>query len=161
MPSAEGPLPGFGNAAQLGIAMKFFMMAGVLLFAGVGSVSAQGYVGGSSVGAGAGLNGAGTLNGSGTMNGGSSTTGRVSDPRHTDNIQATNPGEFVPSTFENYPAALSMGEEARRARPLTVVEAARFAQQAKAAAAAKSALVLEKDSEGKLIVVETKPVQPK
>ena len=139
--------------------MKLFMVAGALLFVGVGSVRAQGYVGGSSVGAGSGLNGAGTLNGSGSMNGGSSTTGRVSEPRHTDNVQATNPGEFVPSTFENYPAALSMGEEARRARPLTVVEAARFAQQGKTAAATKPTLVLEKNSEGKLIVVETKPVQ--
>ena len=141
--------------------MKLFMMAGALLFVGVGSVSAQGYVGGSSVGAGSGLNGVGTLNGSGTVNSVGSTSGRVSEPRHTDNVQARNPGEFVPSTFENYPAALSMGEEARRARPLTVVEAARLAQQTKAAAAIRPAIVLEKDAEGKLMVLGTTPVQAK
>lgn len=140
--------------------MKFLVMAGVLLFLGVGSASAQGYVGGSSVGAGSGLNGVGTLNGSGAMNGGSSTSGRVAEPRHTDNNQAKNPGEFVPSTFENYSVALSMGEAAGRGRPLTVVEAARFAQQAKAAAT-KPAIVLEKDAEGKLIVLGTTPVQAK
>jgi hypothetical protein len=151
MRSAEGPLPGFGNAAQLGIAMKLLVMAGVLLFFGVGSASAQG----------SGLNGVGTLNSSGAMNGSSSTSGRVAEPRQTANVQATNPREFVPSTFENYPAAVSMGEEARRARPLTVVEGSRLAQQTKAAAAEKPAIVLEKDSEGKLIVLEMKPVQPK
>ena len=113
------------------------------------------------MGAGAGLNGVGTLNGSGAMNGGSSASGRVAEPRHTDNVQAKNPGEFVPSAFENYPAALSMGEEAGRVRPLTVVEAARFAQQAKAAANTKPAIVLEKDAEGKLIVLGTTPVQAK
>lgn len=161
MRSAGGPLPGFGNAAHLGIAMKLFMMAAVLLFVGVGSVSAQGYVGGSSVGAGSGLNGVGTLNGNGTINSVGSTSGRVLEPRHTDNVQARNPGEFVPSTFENYPAALSMGEAAERMRQPTVAEAARLAQQARAAGVTKPALVLEKDAEGKLIVVETKPIQPK
>ena len=113
------------------------------------------------MGAGSGLNGVGTLNGSGTVNSVGSTSGRVSEPRHTDNVQARNPGEFVPSTFENYPAALSMGEEAGRVRPLTVVEAARLAQQAKAAATTKPAILLEKDAEGKLVVLGTTPVQAK
>lgn len=161
MRSAEGPWPGFGDAAQLGIAMKIFMMAAVLLFLAVGSASAQANIGGSSVGAGAGLSGVGSLNGNSSMNGGSSSSGRVAEPRPAANVQAKNPGDFVPSTFENYPAAVSMGEEAMRARPLTVVEAARRAQQAKAAATGKSAIVLEKDTEGKLIVVEAAAVRAK
>jgi hypothetical protein len=161
MPSAEGHCRDSAMRRTWGRAMKFFMMAGVLLFAGVGSVSAQGYVGGSSVGAGSGLNGVGTVNGSGSINGGSSATGGVSEPRHTENVQARNPGEFVPSTFENYPAALSLGEAAERMRQPTVAQAARLAQQARAAGVTKPALLLEKNSEGKLIVVETKPIQPK
>jgi hypothetical protein len=141
--------------------MKFLVMAGILLFAGIGSASAQGYVGGSTVGAGSGLNGVGAINGAGAMNGDSSAKGHVSAPRPAENIQATNPGEFVPSTFQNYPDALGMGEAAGRVRPLTVVEAARSAQQAKAASVAKPAIVLEKDTEGKLIVFEIKQVQNK
>jgi hypothetical protein len=141
--------------------MKFLVMAGILFFAGIGSARAQGYVGGPTVGGGSGLNGIGGINRAGAINSGSSATGHVSDPRPAENIQATNPGEFVPSTFQNYPAALGMGEAAGRRRPLTVVEAARSAQQEKAASVARPAKVLEKDAEGKLIVIETNPAPNK
>jgi hypothetical protein len=73
----------------------------------------------------------------------------------------TNPGEFVPSTSQNYPAELAMGEAAGRRRPLAVVEAARSARQAKAASVARPAKILEKDAEGKLIVVEIKQAHNK
>lgn len=134
-------------------------MAAMLLLVGVGSVRAQGYVGGGSGGAGSGLNGVAGMNGAGALNGGSSAAGQVSEPRHIENVQATNPGEFVPSTFENYSVALSLGKAAGRNRQLTVVEAARLSQQARAAGTARPAIVLEKNAEGKLIIVETKPAQ--
>jgi hypothetical protein len=141
--------------------MKFLVMAGILLFAGIGSAAAQAYVGapgsGSSVGAGPSLNGGTGINGAGAINGASPTNSTVgSDSQPSRNVQATNPGEFVPSTFENYDAAVGMGEDTVRFRPLSVVEAARRAQQAKASAATKPAIFLEKDSEGKLIVVQSK-----
>jgi hypothetical protein len=141
--------------------MKFWTMAGILLFAGVGSAGAQGMVGGTgsgSVGGAASLNSATGLNASNSINTAnaspSSTVGADAGPAQND--QARNPGEFVPSTFQNYHAALGLGEEAGRARPVSVVEAARLARQTKATSAAKPSVVLDKDAEGKLIVVQAK-----
>jgi hypothetical protein len=151
----------------MGIAMKFLMMAGILLFVGIGSAGAQAYVGGpgsgTNVGAGSSLNSTSGINGAGAINTANSASNSNvgSDSQPAQNVQATNSGEFVPSTFENYRAAVSMGEEAGHVRPPTVVEAARLAQQVKAANAAKPAIVLEKDAEGKLIIVETEPAGTK
>jgi hypothetical protein len=134
--------------------MKFLLVAGVLLLVGTGSANAQSMSNVGSIGAGSSLNGASSVNHSATMNpNGGSSAGIVSDPRSSKSVEGTNPGEFVPSTFESYDAALSLGEMAKRVRPLTVVEAARLAQQAKANPGAKPALVLEKDPDGNLIVV--------
>lgn len=147
-------MPGFGSVAQLGMLMKFLLAAGVLLLVGIGSTQAQSLSNVGSIGGGSSLNGSSSMNHSPTMNtGGGSSTGSVSNSRPSKNVEATNPGEFVPSTFESYDAALSLGEIANRMHPLTIVEAARLAQQAKANPAAKPALVLEKDAEGNLIVV--------
>jgi hypothetical protein len=141
----------------MGIAMKIMVMAGILLFVTIGSASAQGHIGGLGAGGGSGLNSGGAINsGSATSK---SPVGL--DSRPSPNVQATNPGEFVPSTFENYEAAVGMGEEARRARTATVVEAAHVAQQMKAARPTKPTIVLEEDSEGKLMVMETTRVQTK
>jgi hypothetical protein len=147
-------LPGFGSVAHRGIQMKFLLVAGVLLLAGTGSANAQSMSNVGTIGGGSSLNGASSVNNSPTMNpSGGSSGGVVSDPRSSKSVEGTNPGEFVPSTCESYDAALSLGEIAKRIHPLTVVEAARLAQQAKANPAAKPALLLEKDPDGNLIVV--------
>jgi hypothetical protein len=72
------------------------------------------------------------------------------------NIEATNPGEYVPSTCENYDSAVNIGRNARLIRPPTLVEAARTAQQARATGALKPAIVLDKDGEGNLVIVTAK-----
>jgi hypothetical protein len=147
-------LPGFGSVAQLGMPMKFILAAGALLFVGMGSTQAQSLSNVGSVGGGSSLNGSSSVNNSPTINtGGGSSSLSVSSPRPSKNVDATNPGEYVPSTFESYDAALSLGEIAKRMHQPTIVEAARLAQQAKANPAAKPALVLEKDGDGNLIVV--------
>ena len=140
--------------------MRFLVLAGCLLFIGVGSAQAQSSFGalGNNVGGGSSLNSAGSLNHAGEINfGGSSGSSSLPDtqqPRR--NVEATNPGEFVPSTFENYDTALNMGQDATHARPLSVADAARMAQKARAAATTKPAIRLEKDAEGKLVIVEAK-----
>ena len=152
--SAEGALPGFGSVAQLGMPMKLILAAGALLFVGMGSTQAQSLSNVGSVGGGTSLNGSSSVNNSPTINtGGGSSSLPVSSPRPSKNVDATNPGEYVPSTFESYDAALSLGEIAKRMHQPTIVEAARLAQQAKANPAAKPSLVLEKDGDGNLIVV--------
>lgn len=141
--------------------MKVLVMAAVVLFAGLGPVRAQGVLGGAGSGSTIGvstLNSLGSINHSGSINtAGSSTNVTVgTDFRASSSVAGRNPGEFIPSTFENYDAALCMGEQARRARPTTVVEAARLARQAKVAAAAKPAIALDQNADGKLIVVQEK-----
>jgi hypothetical protein len=134
--------------------MKLILAAGALLFVGMGSTQAQSLSNVGSVGGGTSLNGSSSVNNSPTINtGGGSSSLPVSSPRPSKNVDATNPGEYVPSTFESYDAALSLGEIAKRMHQPTIVEAARLAQQAKANPAAKPALVLEKDGDGNLIVV--------
>src|SRR5271156_7055996 len=114
-----------------------YLLAGVLLFIAITSASAQSnFPNVGRVGGGSSLNSGSSLNGAASNGTVGSGVGSVSS-NASKNVQATNPGEFVPSTFETYDAALSMGENARRARSLTLVEAARLAQQAKAKAEAK------------------------
>jgi hypothetical protein len=138
----------------MGIQMKIPVIAIVLVLASAGAVKAQSLqsvptVGGPSIG------GSGSLNGSGAINRASSTPSPVgnSDPRASKNIEATNPGEYVPSTFENYDSAVNIGRNARLVRPPTLVEAARTAQKAKATGPLKPAIVIDKDAEGNLIIV--------
>jgi hypothetical protein len=148
--SAEGTLPGFGGAAHMGIRMKVLLMTGILILIRVSSASAQSLGGGSVINNSNSINSSGSINGVGLSQNSSPVSGTHASP----NVAATNPGEFVPSTFEDYDAALNQGENARHFRPLTVVEASRLAQQAKAAGPARSAIMLEKDAEGNLIVVQ-------
>jgi hypothetical protein len=148
--------------AQMGIQMRFLVMMGMLFSIGVGSAHAQASVGtfGGSVGAGS-INNAGSLGRNGGMNGASSATGSLPAPLVRKNADGTNPGQFVPSKYESYAAAVEMGENAMHARPPTVVEAAQMAQKEReAGAATKPAIVLEKNSDGKLIVVQPS-VQPR
>jgi hypothetical protein len=146
----------------MGMQMRFLVMTGMLLSIGVGSAHAQASVGtlGGSVGAGS-INNAGSLGRNGGMNSASSATGSLPAPIVRKNVGGTNPGQFVPSTYESYAAAVEMAEIAGRARPLTIVEAAQMAQKAKATGGAtKPAIVLDEDSDGKLIVVQPS-VQPR
>ncbi|MGD0401781.1 MAG: hypothetical protein ABSB66_01170 [Candidatus Acidiferrales bacterium] len=68
------------------------------------------------------------------------------------NVSATNPGEFVPSTFECYREAVVIGQEELDARPVTVAEAARILQTAKKSEIQKPVLIAEQDGEGRVII---------
>jgi hypothetical protein len=68
------------------------------------------------------------------------------------NVSATNPGEFVPSTFESYNEAVITGQEQLNARPLTVAEAARILQTQKKSETQKPALIVEQDANGRMII---------
>jgi len=68
------------------------------------------------------------------------------------NVSATNPGEFVPSTFESYKEAVIIGQEELNAKPLSVAEAARNLQAWKKSETQKPALIAEQDGEGRIIV---------
>lgn len=68
------------------------------------------------------------------------------------NVSATNPGEFVPSTFESYNEAVIAGREQLNARPVTVAEAARMLQASKKSEVQKPALMVEQDNNGKMII---------
>jgi hypothetical protein len=68
------------------------------------------------------------------------------------NVSATNPGEFVPSTFESYKEAVIIGQEELDAKPLSVAEAARSLQAWKKSEIQKPALIAEQDGEGRIIV---------
>jgi hypothetical protein len=62
-------------------------------------------------------------------------------------VSATNPGEFVPSTFESYKEAVIIGQEELNAKPVSVAEAARSLQAWKKSETQKPALVAEQDGE--------------
>jgi hypothetical protein len=68
------------------------------------------------------------------------------------NVSATNPGEFVPSTFESYKEAVIIGQEELNAKPVSVAEAARSLQAWKKSETQKPALIAEQDGEGRIIV---------
>ena len=67
-------------------------------------------------------------------------------------MSATNPGEFVPSTFESYKEAVIIGQEQLNARPVTVAEAARIFQAQKKSESQKHALIVEQDNNGRMII---------
>lgn len=151
-------MPGFGNVVHMGTHMKFLVMAGIVLFVSVGAANAQSLAGVPGIG-GSSINNSGSLNHSGSINSEShsSNGSSVSSAGATRSVAGTNPGEFVPSTFEEYGKALDQGEEATRMRPISLAEAARMAQKTKAAGAMKPAIILENNSEGKLVVIQAKP----
>jgi hypothetical protein len=68
------------------------------------------------------------------------------------NVSATNPGEFVPSTFESYKEAVMTGQEQLNARPVTIAEAARILQAQKKFETQKPALIVEQDDNGKMVI---------
>jgi hypothetical protein len=141
---------------------KLFVLAGILILAG----TAHAQYGGS-------LNNGGTINGSGNLN---SSTGMnnsksingdsgktASSPNSPDGVRdasvnssSKNPGLFVPSTYSSYREAVTLGLMEGQIRPLTVAEAARLSQQQKKAAKQKPAIVLEQDTNGKLMIATEK-----
>jgi hypothetical protein len=68
------------------------------------------------------------------------------------NVSATNPGEFVPSTFESYNDAVITGQEQLDARPVTIAEAARIFQAQKKTETQKPALIVEQDDNGRMVI---------
>jgi hypothetical protein len=68
------------------------------------------------------------------------------------NVSATNPGEFVPSTFESYNEAVITGQEQLNARPVTVAEAARIFQAQRKSESQKPALIVEQDDNGRMVI---------
>jgi hypothetical protein len=140
--------------------MKYLLAVGVVFFFGVGVAQAQGTsVGsGASVGSGRSVGDGGSLNSQGSINpSGPAEHGATPvDPRSSKSVAGKNPGEYVPSTFQNYDDALAEGVIEGKRRPLTLAEIARLSQQKKAAETHKPALVLEKDVDGKLILVPAK-----
>jgi hypothetical protein len=72
------------------------------------------------------------------------------------NASATNPGEFIPSTFESYKEAVMIGQEALEAKPTTVAEAARILRDWKKSEIQKPALIAEQDDAGNMIISSEK-----
>jgi hypothetical protein len=114
---------------------KIILPTGVALLAG----SAQAQMRGGSVGS------SGSLSFSHSNHGSTASAPLV-------NVSATNPGEFVPSTFQSYNEAVSTGREQLSARPVTVAEAARILQASKKSEVQKPALIGEQDNNGKMII---------
>jgi hypothetical protein len=98
-----------------------------------------------------GLNGTHGINSTGNEN--SSGIPHAASPS-TPNVSDTNPGEFIPSHFEGYADAVSDGKALANLKPITVAEMARAAQADKKAAGGKKVMVLEQDSDGKLVIME-------
>jgi hypothetical protein len=117
---------------------KTILILGIAFLAG--SAQAQ-FRGGS-------LNSAGGMNGSHSTISNSGATGSTSQG----NVGATNPGEFVPSTFESYQQAVATGQEELDARPLRLADVARILQAQKKSEIQKPALTAEQDDEGNVII---------
>ncbi len=153
--------PGFGGVAHMGIQMKTLLFAGLLLFVGVGTAHAQADIGstGGSIGTNGSINSGGSITTASGINSTSHTNnaGSVSGTPSYKNVEGQNPDAYVPSTFENYNDAVSQGDEARRTRQPSLADAARKAQQAKAAHPAKPGVVVERDATGKLVAVPATP----
>jgi hypothetical protein len=148
----------------MGMQMKTLLFAGLLLFIGVGSAHAQADVGSTtgSIGSSGSINAGGSLSSSSGLNSTASTNNgnSVSGQPSYRNAEGTNPDAYVPSTFENYDDAVTQGDAARRMRQPSLADAARKAQQAKAAHPAKPGVVVDRDATGKLITVPpSAPVQ--
>ena len=111
----------------------------------------------------------GTLNSAASISGASvgSTGGSNSNPSglsgnapSTENISATNPGEYIPSRFEVYADAVQDGEAMKNRRAMTIAEMARQSQAEKKAAEGKKVVVLDQDSNGKLTIAQPTAAVP-
>jgi hypothetical protein len=123
--------------------VAFFVVAG----------AAQAQIGGSISGH-AGINGAGGLESHGGLNPQSPILNNGTTTFN--NVFGTNPGEFVPSTFATYKDAVADAKANANKQPLTLADIARQAQAEKKAAETKSAMVLEQNSDGKLVIADPK-----
>lgn len=159
--SCWGLLPGFGGVAHMGIQMKILVFAGLLLFIGVGSAHAQADILSStgSIGNSSSLNSGGSISSSSGINSTASTTNAnsVSGQPSYRNVEGTNPDPYVPSTFANYDDAVTQGNAAQKQRQPSLADAARKAQQAKAAHPVKPGVVVDRDATGKLVTVPPSP----
>jgi hypothetical protein len=134
--------------------MKTILFAGLLLFVSVSAAQAQdiGSTTGT-VGSGSSINSSGSVSSAGGINSEPHTTNAssVSGTPSYKNVEGQNPDAYVPSTFENYDEAVNQGDEARKVRQPSLADAARKAQQAKAAHPAKPGVVLDRDANGRLV----------
>jgi hypothetical protein len=130
------------------------LLAAFMILAG--TVRAQGFGGSinniSGIGNTGGINGAASIN----LSSAARTTAPTSAPGaavdRAVNQNSKNPGEYVPSRFSSYGDAVALGVLESGIRPLTVVEAARLAQEQKKNAEQKRVIVLEKDANGNLVI---------
>jgi hypothetical protein len=143
------------------------LIAALMVFAGTASaqVGYQGSINNANtIGNGGDINGSmgigngGGLNGSGSINpphpgSGSSSAGA---PVAYLNVDTKNPGEYVPSTFTNFKEAVVTAEANSHIKPLTLADLARQTQMEKKAAIPGKAIVMDQDSEGKLIITNRK-----
>lgn len=129
---------------------KILMIGAFLIFAG--ATHAQ-TIGGT-INNQAGINGAGGLNSAGALN----SAHPILDNGTTIfiNTSGRNEGEFVPSTFASYKDVVAEAKADAGKHPLTLADVARQAQAQKKAAEPKSAMVLEQDSDGKLVIMNPK-----
>jgi hypothetical protein len=58
----------------------------------------------------------------------------------------------VPSTFTSYGEAVELGKLEASMKPATLAEAARLAQEQKKTASKQSAIVVERNDDGKLVI---------
>lgn len=72
------------------------------------------------------------------------------------NSSATNDGEYVISTFENYQQALATGEQEVKAKTPQLADIARTLRAEKKAAPSKSVIVADQDVEGKMTISRQK-----
>ncbi len=118
---------------------KIILLAGIMLLAG--TAQAQMVGGGGSIGSSAAINAPDSI---------ASNTGVAPAPHP--NVSATNPGEFVPSTFESYQQAVAAGQEELDAQPLRLADVARMYQARKKLEIQKPALIAEQDDDGNVII---------
>jgi len=103
-----------------------------------------------SLGSSGSLNGMGSINTPASPSGAASAAGAAADRNVNQNSK--NPGEYVPSRFANYGDAVALGVLESGMRPLTVAEAARLAQTQQKNSEQKRVIVLEKDTNGNLVI---------
>ncbi len=129
---------------------KILMIGAFLIFAGVTRAQTIG----GTINNQAGINGAGGLNSAGALN----AAHPILDNGTTIfiNTSGRNEGEFVPSTFASYKDAVAEAKANANRQPVTLADMARQAQAQKKAVELKSAIVLEQDSDGKLVIMNPK-----
>jgi len=101
-------------------------------------------------------NNAGGLEGAGALNSHPSSSSSSSAAPSTENVSGTNTGEFVPSTFASYKEAVADARANADKKPMTLADIARQSQAEKKAAEPKQAMLLEQNSDGKLIITNPK-----